>query len=176
MARRAHRGAPDGVTAATTVDTRITVEATTTDADTTDADTTVRVQERRILPTGLRISIGPATTTTAGATTTDDAATATTAVIPATARATTTTTAGSTTTTDAAATNTTAAAATTTTAARTARGRGSGTLAAAGGCTRGVREKGYTAASRRNGTEALARSRCRSGRCREQRPVLSDYS
>ena len=62
------------------------------------------------------------------------------------------------------------------TAARTARGRGSGTLAAAGGCTRGVREKGYTAASRRNGTEALARSRCRSGRCREQRPVLSDYS
>ena len=184
MARRAHRGAPDGVTAATTVDTRITVEATTTDADTTDADTTVRVQERRILPTGLRIPIGPATTTTAGATTTDDAATATTAVIPATARATTTTTAGSTTTTDAAATNTTDAAATTTTdvsatattAARTARGRGSGTLAAAGGCTRGVREKGYTAASRRNGTEALARSRCRSGRCREQRPVLSDYS
>ena len=67
-----------------------------------------------------------------------------------------------------------------TTAARTARGRGargggSVTLAAAGGCTRGVREKGYTAASRRNGTEALARSRCRSGRCREQRPVLSDY-
>ena len=143
---------------------------------TTDADTTVRGQERRILPTGLRVSIGPATTTTAGATTTDDAATATTAVIPATARATTTTTAGSTTTTDAAATNTTAAAATTTTAARTARGRGSGTLAAAGGCTRGVREKGYTAASRRNGTEALARSRCRSGRCREQRPVLPDYS
>ena len=176
MARRAYRGAPDGVTAATTVDARITVEATTTDAATTDADTTVRGQERRILPTGLRVSIGPATTTTAGATTTDDAATATTAVIPATARATTTTTAGSTTTTDAAATNTTAAAATTTTAARTARGRGSGTLAAAGGCTRGVREKGYTAASRRNGTEALARSRCRSGRCREQRPVLPDYS
>ena len=170
MARRAYRGAPDGVTAATTVDARITVEATTTDAATTDADTTVRGQERRILPTGLRVSIGPATTTT------DDAATATTAVIPATARATTTTTAGSTTTTDAAATNTTAAAATTTTAARTARGRGSGTLAAAGGCTRGVREKGYTAASRRNGTEALARSRCRSGRCREQRPVLPDYS
>ena len=157
MARRAHRGAPDGVTAATTVDTRITVEATTTDADTTDADTTVRVQERRILPTGLRIPIGPATTTTtAGSTTTTDAA--------------------ATNTTDAAATTTTDVSATATTAARTARGRGSGTLAAAGGCTRGVREKGYTAASRRNGTEALARSRCRSGRCREQRPVLPDYS
>ena len=52
-----------------------------------------------------------------------------TAAIPATARAA-TTTAGSATTTDASATATTAA--------RKARGRGSGTLVAAGGCTRGV--------------------------------------
>ena len=88
MARRAHRGAPDGVTAATTVDARITVEAITTDAATTDADTTVQVQERRILPTGPRIPIGPATTTTAGATTTDADATATAVAIPATAHVT----------------------------------------------------------------------------------------
>ena len=77
------------VFAATIVDARTAVEATTTDAATTDPTTIARVQEHRILPTGPGIPIGPATTTNAaGATTTNADATATAVAIPATAHVT----------------------------------------------------------------------------------------
>ena len=79
------RGACGRCPIASTVDARTAVEATATDAATTDPTTIARVQEHRILPTGPRIPIGPATTTTAGATTTDADATATAVIIPATA-------------------------------------------------------------------------------------------